>query len=307
MTLEIQAARQQGRPVRSHPIGAETERRFQRLKYILLEMSPLAVAFSGGIDSALLLKVSCDTLGLDRVVAFTAQSELSPGHEIEDAARLAGAWGARHIVLEAHDLDDTEFTANMKNRCYICKQRRFSLILEHARPLGIHCLAHGENVDDALDFRPGSLAARELGVRSPLREAGLGKTDIRTLAEWLHIDIWNKPSSACLASRIPWGSPITAEKLRQIDQAESYLRRLGIARQIRVRHDGQTARVEVEQEGIVRIAQPDILPKVLVELKRLGFSRFLLDLQGYRTGSLNAEGSDENGLTSWQWGEEASR
>lgn len=291
MTPEIHPPLQQGRPVRPHVTDAETDRKFQRLKHILQEMSPLAVAFSGGIDSALLLKVSCDTLGLDRVVAFTAQSELSPEHEIEDAARLAGAWGARHIVLEAHDLDDAAFTANTKARCYICKKRRFSLILEHARPLGIHCLAHGENVDDALDFRPGSLAARELDVRSPLREAGIGKTDIRTLAEWLHIDIWNKPASACLASRIPWGSPITAEKLRQIDQAESYLRSLGIAHQIRVRHDGQTARVEVEQEAIVRIAQPDILPKVLEKLKLLGFSRFLLDLQGYRTGSLNAEGS----------------
>ncbi|MHC1745409.1 MAG: ATP-dependent sacrificial sulfur transferase LarE [Syntrophobacteraceae bacterium] len=275
---------------------AEINRKFQRLQQILRGISPLAVAFSGGIDSALLLKISLDTLGPDRVAAFTAQSEVSPDHEIEDAARLAAAWGARHIILNAHDLDDSEFVSNTERRCYVCKRRRFSLILDHARTLGIHCLAHGENVDDELDFRPGSLAAKELGVHSPLREAGFGKTEIRTLARWLQIDIWGKPSSACLASRIPRGSSITAEKLSQIAQAEYYLRSLGIAHQIRVRHDGPTARIEVEQEAIVGLTQPDIRARLLEKFKQLGFSRFLLDLEGYRTGSLNpstAKPSDE--------------
>lgn len=265
--------------------------KFKRLKAILQELSPLAVAFSGGIDSALLLKVSLDTLGPDHVAAYTAQSEVSPDHEIEDAARLAVAWRARHIILDARDLEDADFVANTKNRCYHCKKRRFNLIIEHARSFGIHSLAHGENADDGSDFRPGSLAARELGVRSPLSEAGLGKTEIRTLARLLHIDIWDKPSSACLASRIPYGSTITADKLNRINEAESYLRSLGIARQIRVRLEGSAARIEVEQDAIAAIAQPEVCMKVLERLRQLGFSLFLLDLEGYRTGSLNRETS----------------
>lgn len=264
--------------------------KLERLQQILHGMDAVAVAFSGGVDSALLLRIAIDTLGRDQVVAYTAQSEISPGHEIQDAARLASAWGARHFVLEAHDLDDTNFVLNSERRCYICKKRRFSLICAHARQIGFTCLIHGENVDDDADFRPGSVAAREIGARSPLKEAGLNKAEIRSLARRLAIDIWDKPASACLASRIPYGVPITAEKLIQIDHAESFIRRLGIAKQLRVRHYGQWARIESDPDAIARLTEPETRRKILGNLKQLGFSFVLLDLEGYRTGSLNPQG-----------------
>lgn len=261
--------------------------KLSRLEQILRSMETVAVAFSGGIDSALLLRVALDTLTSERVVAYTAQSEITPEHEIEDASRLTSKWGVEHHVLEASDLNDPEFVRNAENRCYVCKKRRFSLIQDHARQRGIQWLVDGENVDDAADFRPGSAAAQELGARSPLREAGLTKSDIRSLAQALGIDIWNKPASACLASRIPYGTPITAEKLVQIDRAESRVRRLGIAQQVRVRHHGLFASLELDPEGMARLADPHVRQAVLESLKRLGFSRVLLDLEGYRSGSLN--------------------
>jgi pyridinium-3,5-biscarboxylic acid mononucleotide sulfurtransferase len=261
--------------------------KLENLRQLLRGMHAVAVAFSGGIDSALLLGITLETLGRDRVVAYTAQSEISPGQEIEDAARLASAWGAKHIVLHSHDLDDPDFVINSENRCYSCKKRRFSLIGAHARQMGIDCLIHGENVDDDADFRPGSAAARELGARSPLKEAGLDKAEIRSLARRLGIDIWDKPASACLASRIPYGAPITAEKLNQVDRAESFIRGLGITRQLRVRHYGLWARIEADPDAISRLTEPDIRREILEHLKQLGFSCVLLDLEGYRMGSLN--------------------
>ncbi len=263
--------------------------KFERLRHILLSMNRIAVAFSGGIDSALLLRVSLEILGPERVVAFTARSEASPAHEIEDALRLASKWGARHVLIDAHDLEDEGFVSNTRERCYHCKKRRFSRIRSQARQMGIQVLVHGENVDDGADFRPGSRAARELGFRSPLVEAGLTKVEVRSLARSLGIDIWAKPASACLASRIPYGSPITAEKLHRIDQAESFLRSLGFAEQVRVRHHDWGASIEVDAEAIGRIAEAATRGTILEKLKGLGFASVLLDLEGYRAGSLNPQ------------------
>lgn len=263
--------------------------KFERLKQILLAMNRMAVAFSGGIDSALLLRVSLDLLGAERVVAFTARSEASPAHEIQDALRLASEWGARHELLDAHDLDDEGFVSNTRERCYHCKKRRFSRIRAQARQMGLQVLVHGENVDDGADFRPGSRAARELGFRSPLVEAGLTKAEVRSLARSLGIDIWAKPASACLASRIPYGSPITAEKLHRVDAAESFIRSLGFAEQVRVRHHERGASIEVDAEALDKVAEASIRGTVVKKLKELGFASVVLDLEGYRAGSLNPQ------------------
>lgn len=263
----------------------ELETKYERLQEILEEMGRVVIGFSGGVDSTLLLKVAKDVLG-DNVLAVTAFSETTPTHEREDAVSLAKQLGAEHLIVETHELDDEEFVKNPLNKCYVCKKSRFSGLMALAKEKGFNYVTDGANVDDWGDYRPGMLATEELGVRSPLSEAGLTKEEIRRLSKRLNLPTWNKPPYACLATRIPYHSPINAEKLRQVDAGEEFIRGLGIP-QVRVRHYEDTARIEVEPEDIAKLADETVRPRIVDYLKDLGFQSVTLDLAGYRMGSLN--------------------
>lgn len=260
--------------------------KYKTLKSILRELDRVVVAFSGGVDSALVLKTARDELG-DRVLAVTALSETTPGHEGAASVRLAQEIGTAHRIVETRELDYRSFSENPKDKCYFCKKLRFGLLLEMAKDLGYGALIDGENSDDADDYRPGTRAARELGVRSPLKEAGFTKAEVRQLSRQLGLSTWNKPAYACLASRIPYGSPITPEKLRQVDAAEDFLRDLGLSGSIRVRHYGDTARIELEPNDIPRLAAEPLRTQSVDAIKKIGFLFVTLDLEGYRMGSLN--------------------
>jgi len=260
--------------------------KYQDLQDILKEMGRVLIAFSGGVDSTLLLKVARDVLG-EEVLAVTALSETTPGHEREDAIDLAKALVANHLQIQTHELKLAEFVKNPENKCYICKKYRFGGLVELARKKGYRFVLDGGNLDDHSDFRPGIKATKELGVRSPLAEAGFSKQDVRALSKQLNLPTWNKPSYACLASRIPYHSPITAEKLNQVEAGEEFLRELGLSGQIRVRHHKEIVRLEIEAKDLPRFMQFEIRKRVTEFFKGLGFTYITLDLEGYTMGSLN--------------------
>ena len=266
-------------------MGAEIRAKYEKLKQILGEMGKVLVAFSGGVDSSLLLKTAQDVLG-GGILAVIASSATYPEEEQKEAVKLAEFWGVRYRIIHTDELDNPEFVKNPPTRCYFCKNELFSRLKEMAEAEGIPYVCDGANKEDLGDFRPGSEAAKELGIRSPLQEAGLVKAEIREISKWLGLSTWNKPSLACLSSRFPYGTEIDLDSLKQIAQAEAYLRSQGF-KQVRVRHHGQIARIEVESEEIERLLDPDFRRTLAVRLKSYGYSYVTVDLEGYRTGSMN--------------------
>lgn len=263
----------------------EDNPKLQSLKDILREIGPCVVAFSGGVDSTFLLKVACDTLG-DQVTAVTILSPTYPQEEAQAAAEFARTLGVRYQTIHSSELDIPEFSDNPPDRCYYCKKTLFGELAEVAEQEKASAVLDATNADDQSDYRPGTRAARELGVRSPLLEAGITKQEIRDMSQALGLPTWDNPSMACLASRFPYGEYINEEKLNQVADAERVLRSLGF-KQMRVRHHGPVARIEVMPELVSKVTQPDIRETLVAKLKALGFQYITLDLQGYRTGSLN--------------------
>jgi uncharacterized protein len=258
-----------------------------RLYEIVAALGSVAVTYSGGTDSTYLLAVCLDVLGADRVLALTADSPLTPRTELAEARALAAQLGALHWVLPSEDLANPDIVANPPDRCYHCKLARFGRLLDVARSERFAHLIHGENADDASDYRPGSRAANELGARAPLREAGVTKDQVRSLSRIRGLPTWDKPSNACLASRFPYGVRLTAEGLSRVERAEEALRREWNLRQLRVRDHYPVARVEVPREDIARLVQPEKRTAAVAALSNLGYRYVALDLAGYRMGSLN--------------------
>lgn len=268
--------------------GSLTEtakRKLSDLKGILSSLKSLCIAFSGGVDSTFLLRIAKDTLG-DDVLAVTATSPAYPRHELEEAINLARQIGARHLIISSNELDIAGFSENTTDRCYFCKNDLFRKMREEAVKYGIENIADGSNYDDQKDYRPGRKAAKELGVLSPLVEAGITKEDIRYLSKRLGLSTWNKPSLACLSSRIPYHEAITEEKLRRVEKAEAFLRGLGFT-QFRVRHHNELARLEFTPEEMSLLSSAEVRSSIHAALKALGFTYVTVDILGYRTGSMN--------------------
>ncbi len=251
----------------------------------LKTMNRLAIAFSGGVDSTFLLKVAADVL-VDRVVAVTAVSAIYRTDEIEAAEQFAEALGVRHVLIENHALNNPSFVQNPPNKCYLCKRDLFTQIKAFAKAENIPHVADGTNLDDMKDYRPGLKALEELEIQSPLRDAELTKSDIRALSKELHLSTWDQPSQACLASRFPYQEPIIVSALEMVRQAEQYLSDLGF-RQFRVRHHDQLARIEVVPEELNRITEKKLKNSIVSTFKTLGYVYVTLDLEGFRSGSLN--------------------
>jgi uncharacterized protein len=261
-------------------------KRYNHLIEILSGLKSVVVGFSGGVDSTFLLRCSIEALGRENVLAATAVSETYPESQLEEAKKIAETMGVEHHLFHTLELEIEGFKENPPDRCYYCKRELYSYLKDLAHERGYRNVIDGTNKDDEGDHRPGMKALEELGIRNPLREAGIGKAEIRYLSKEMSLSTWDKPSFACLSSRFPYGDTITPEKLDMVGKAEDYIRGLGF-NQLRVRHDGHTARIEVEPEEINKLIADETRKKVVNKLKALGYHYVSVDLQGYRTGSLN--------------------
>ena len=261
------------------------EEKFDKLKELIRGTGGLAVAFSGGVDSTFLAAVAHQELG-ERALAVTALSPTYPQHEQLEAADLAKMIGIHHENVESNELEIPGFADNPVDRCYYCKSELFVEVRQVARKYDIDAVADGTNLDDLNDYRPGRRAAKECGVLSPLLEAGLNKDDIRILSKKLKLPTWDKPAFACLASRFPYGSRITEEKLQAVDMTEKAMREMGFI-QLRIRHHGDIGRIEVGPQEIENALEPATRASIVKAVKAAGFKYVALDLEGYRMGSMN--------------------
>ena len=271
----------------SDQIPDAVKAKYSRLESILAEMKKVVVAYSGGVDSSFLLKAAHDVLGSD-VLAVMLSSEVISARELKDAEELAEDMGISMTVLQHKALNNPKFVKNTPLRCYYCKKDIFTEIKKFALKQEIFHVVDGSNYEDAEDYRPGAKALKELGIRSPLEEAGFLKKEIRLLSRELGLPTWNKPAMACLASRFPYHTEIDEKSLKKVACAEEYLRDLGFT-QVRVRHHGSVARIEILEEQFDLIITDESRGKIVEFVKKLGYSYVTLDLQGYRMGSLNEE------------------
>ncbi|GCE17054.1 ATP-dependent sacrificial sulfur transferase LarE [Dictyobacter kobayashii] len=266
-------------------LDAETQEKYEHLQAILREMGSVLIAYSGGVDSALLLKVAHDVLG-DRAMGAIASSPAYASEETEEAIAVARQLQLPLITLETHELEDERYVKNDVNRCYFCKTELFTNLEPLAKEHHLEHIAYGVNKDDDGDFRPGQRAAREFKVRGPLKEVGMGKKEIRAIARLLGMPVWDKPAMACFSSRIPYGSKVDVASLQMVYKAEKFLHELGF-RQLRVRHHDKIARIEVERSEIPRLVEDEMSRKVTDGLRKIGYTYVTMDLLGYRTGSMN--------------------
>ncbi len=263
----------------------KTSEKLQQLRDLLARMQSVLVAYSGGADSAFLLKVASDVLG-SAVTAATATGKIYPRRELEDAKLLAQDLGVRHVVFPAGQMGDAEFVANGKERCYRCAMLVGGLLLREAARVGAAIVVNGVNQDDESDYRPGLRAGRELGIRSPLREVRLEKREIVALSRDLGLPTWDKPSNSCLATRVPFGQKLTVERLSRIEACEEFMKELGFG-QVRVRDNVDTARIEVPSGDLPRVVEKEIAASIVESFKALGYTFVSVDVEGYRTGSMN--------------------
>ncbi|MFH1479598.1 MAG: ATP-dependent sacrificial sulfur transferase LarE [Candidatus Omnitrophota bacterium] len=260
--------------------------KLDRLKNELKKLKSVVVAFSGGVDSSLLLKVASDVLPKDKTLAVTAASPTYTSSELKQAKRFASSLGVKHRIIRTDELKDEKFIKNPVDRCYYCKRELFKKLTQIAKKDRFSSVIDATNYDDRADYRPGSLAKKEFKVASPLAKARFTKKDIRDHSRKMRLKTWDMPSMACLASRFPYGQKITFKNLRKISLAEEAIKKLGI-KQVRVRFHGDIARIEIDKKDIKRFVKDGFYDRIINRLKSLGFLYVVLDLEGYRTGSLN--------------------